>query len=165
MKLIKIWESDLKKAYELQMSFPQEETGFYNSAFGYSYEQFAGYTELCRKHSQGLELKEGFVPDTIFVLVDDEENYVGIFNLRHYLNDFLANGPGHIGYGISPKYRRKGYAAKGLELILPEAKKVGIEEAYLSCLKTNVGSYRAQLKNSAVLHHEDELRYYTRIGL
>ncbi len=102
MKLIKIWESDLKKAYELQMSFPQEETGFYNSAFGYSFEQFSEYTELCRKHSQGLELKAGFVPDTIFVLVDDEENYAGIFNLRHYLNDFLANGPGHIGYGISP---------------------------------------------------------------
>ena len=99
------------------------------------------------------------------MLVDDEENYVGIFNLRHQLNEFLAKGPGHIGYGISSKYRRNGYATKGLELILPEAKKVGIEEAYLSCLKTNAGSFRTQMKNGAVLHHEDDLRYYTRIRL
>ena len=74
----------------------------------------------------GLNLKEGFVPDTIFVLVDDNENYVGIFNLRHYLNEFLANGPGHIGMGISSKYRRKGYATKGLALVLEEAKKITV---------------------------------------
>ena len=110
MKLVKIWEANLEKAYELQMSFPQEETGFCNSAYGYTIEQFAEYVENCRMHSMGLNLKEGFVPDTIFVLVDDNENYVGICNLRHYLNEFLANGPGHIGMGISSKYRRKGYA-------------------------------------------------------
>lgn len=163
MKLVKIWESDLKKAYELQMSFPQEETRFWNSAYEYTFEQFVEYTKSCEKHSQGLELPEGFVPATVFVLVDDDENYVGIFNLRHHLNEFLAKGPGHIGYGISSKYRRMGYATKGLELMLPEAKKIGIEEAYLSCLKTNVGSIKAQLNNGAKVHREDDLRYYTRI--
>ena len=165
MKLVKIWESNLEKAYELQSSFPQEETGFCNSAYGYTIEQFAEYVENCRMHSMGLNLKEGFVPDTIFVLMDDNENYVGICNLRHYLNEFLANGPGHIGMGISSKYRRKGYATKGLALVLKEAKKIGIEEAYLSCLKTNIGSFRAQQKNGAVIRREDDLRFYTKIAL
>ena len=165
MKLVKIWEANLEKAYELQMSFPQEETGFCNSAYGYTLEQFEEYVESCRKHSMGIDLKEGFVPDTVFVLVDDNENYVGIFNLRHCLNEFLANGPGHIGYGISSKYRRKGYATKGVELMLIEAKRIGIEEARLSCLKTNIGSFRAQQKNGAVIRREDDLRFYTKITL
>lgn len=165
MKLIKIWEADLKRAYELQMSFPENDHGFCNSAYGFSYEEFENYTEACRKHSLGQELKEGFVPDTTMILVNDEGEYVGIFNLRHYLNDFLANGPGHIGYGIGSKYRRRGYAAEGLRLTLIEAKKIGIEEAYLSCRTDNVGSLKTQLKNGGVIHHEDIDHYYTRIRL
>ena len=43
----------------------------------------------------------------------DEDVYVGVFNLRHCLNDFLREGPGHIGYCISEKYRGRGYATKG----------------------------------------------------
>ncbi len=165
MELKKIWEADLEKAYELQNSFPEDENGFVNRAYGYSYDEFVQYTEACRRHSEGIDLQEGFVPDTVFILVDDEGNYVGIFNLRHYLNEFLANGPGHIGYGISPKYRRKGYATKGLALTLEEAKKLGIEEAYLSCWKENTGSLKAQQKNGAVIYREDDKEYYTRISI
>ena len=39
-----------------------------------------------------MDLPEGFVPDTTYVL-EDEGNYVGVFNFRHYLNDFLREGP------------------------------------------------------------------------
>ena len=49
--------------------------------------------------------------------------------------------------------------------LLKEAKKIGIEEAYLSCLKTNIGSFRAQQKNGAVIRREDDLRFYTKIAL
>lgn len=164
MKLIKLWETDLKKAYELQSSFDLDENGFMNPAFGYTYEQFLAYVKACEGYSKGEGLPEGYVPDTRFVLEDDAGNYVGIFNLRHRLNDFLANGPGHIGYGISKDHRRKGYASKGLALALEEAKKVGIKVAYLSANLDNEGSIKAQLKNGAVIHHTDEGHYYTRIS-
>ena len=165
MRLIKIWESDLEKAYALQNSFQEDEHGFVNRAYGYSFEEFVNYVEGCKNHSMGIDLPAGFVPDTVFVLEDDDENYVGIFNLRHYLNDFLANGPGHIGFGISPKYRRLGYATKGLALTLAEAKRIGIEEAYLSVHKDNAGSLKAQQNNGAVIQWEDDKEYYTRIKL
>lgn len=165
MRLVKIWEADLEKAYELQSSFQEDENGFVNNAYGYTFAEFAKYVEECKKHSAGIGLQEGYVPDTIFVLVDDEENYVGIFNLRHYLNDFLESGPGHIGYGIAPAYRRRGYATKGLSLVLQEAKKIGIEEAYLSLHKYNIGSLKVQQNNGAVIHHTDDKEFYTRIKL
>lgn len=45
-------------------------------------------------------MPEGHVPDTVYVLEDDSEGYVGIVKLRHRLNDALRQGAGHIGYGI-----------------------------------------------------------------
>lgn len=164
MQLIKLWEADVEKAYELQMSFEKDENGFMNAAYGLSFEEFKGYVEKRKGWSSGVGLPEGFVPDTVFVL-EDEGNYVGIFNMRHHLNDFLESGAGHLGFGISKKYRQKGYATKGLALLLEEAKKIGIEEVYLSVNKDNPYSLKAQLKNGAYIHHEDELEYYTRIKL
>ncbi len=164
MQLIPLWEADPEKAYALHNLFPAEETGFENPAYGLNFEEFLAYVEKRHRQNQGYDLPQGFVPDTVFLL-EDNGSYVGIFNLRHHLNEFLENGPGHIGYGVSPAHRRKGYAAKGLALTLKEAKKLGIREAYLSVNKDNVGSLKTQLANGAHIHHQDEQKYYTRIPL
>ncbi|MBR2578189.1 MAG: GNAT family N-acetyltransferase [Erysipelotrichaceae bacterium] len=163
MKLIEIWNTDKDKSYDLCMSFPQQENGFENSCYGISREGFDEYILRCKDSSLGINLKEGYVPDTKYVLADDEGNYVGIFKLRHRLNEKLADGAGHIGYGIRREYRGKGYAAEGLRLCLEKCKEKGIREVYLSCNKDNIASYKTQLKNGAVLHHEDDKEYYTRI--
>ena len=163
MELIRVQDSDYRKAYELYMTFDEDENGFVNSVYGYDYDRFLEWIEMKRNWSLGKELPEGFVADTAFVLSVDGE-YVGVFNLRHYLNDFLRNGPGHIGYGISKKYRRKGYATAGLKLALEKAREFGIHEAYLSVNKDNIGSLKAQLNNGAYIHHEDDKEYYTRIN-
>ena len=110
MKLIKLWEADLKKAYQLQTSFGPNESGFINNAYGYTFAEFLDYVKKCEKTSLGIDLPESYVPATVFILESDEHEYVGIFNLRHKLNETLRNGAGHIGYGISPNYRKKGYA-------------------------------------------------------
>ncbi|SDB15233.1 Predicted acetyltransferase [Pseudobutyrivibrio sp. YE44] len=163
MELVRVQDSDFQKAYELFMTFPQDENGFINCAYGYDYDQFLEWVEKKRNWSEGKELPEGFVPDTTFVLSDDD-NYVGVFNLRHCLNDFLREGAGHIGYGISPKYRGKGYASEGLRLTLEKARAMSIHEAYLSVNKDNPASLKVQLKNGAYIHHEDDTKYYTRIN-
>ncbi|MEL3903588.1 MAG: hypothetical protein P1P63_00490 [Treponemataceae bacterium] len=48
---------------------------------------------------------------------------------------------------------------------MKEAQKLEITEAYLSCHKDNPASLKAQLKNGARIHHEDDANYYTRITL
>ena len=165
MKLIKLWEADLKKAYQLQTSFGPNENGFINNAYSYTFAEFLDYVKKCEKTSLGIDLPESYVPATVFILESDEHEYVGIFNLRHKLNETLRNGAGHIGYGISPNYRKKGYATQGLALVLQEAKKIGIDEALLSVNKKNLGSLKAQQKNGAVIYREDEKEYYTKIKL
>ena len=164
MELIRVQDSDYRKTYELYMTFPENENGYINNVYGYDYEQFLEWIEKKRNWSLGKELPEGFVPDTTFVL-SDEGTYVGVFNFRHCLNDFLREGPGHIGYCISEKYRGKGYATEGLRLTLQKAKEKGIEEAYLSVNKDNPGSLRVQIKNGARIDHENDEEYFTRISL
>ena len=164
MRLLPLWEADLHKAYDLQMSFLPGENGFTNPMFGKSLEHFAQYVQIRKRYNSGQDLPDGFVPDTAFVLVDDEENYVGLFYLRHYLNDALRNGAGHIGYGIHKDYRGRGYASAGLALALEEARKIVPEdEIYLSVHLDNPASLKVQLKNGARIDHQDEKEYYTRI--
>ena len=111
-------------------------------------------------------MPEGHVPDTVYVLENDEGDYVGIVNLRHCLNEALRQGAGHIGYGIRPEYRGRGYATAALALALEEARKiVPEEEIYLSVHKDNPTSLKVQLRNGARVDHEDDREYYTRIPL
>lgn len=164
MKLIKIWDADITKAYALQMSFPKDENGFLNSAYGLNKEEFTHYCGKCKRQSEGLDLPEGYVPCTVYLL-EDQGNYVGIFNYRPILNAKLRAGAGHIGYGIRKEYRGRGYAQAGLNLLKEKAKAEGIPELYLSCQKNNGRSLKVQLRCGAYIHHEDEEEYYTRIPL
>ena len=106
MRLIETWLADQERAFDLFAKFPAEETGFENPAAGMNRERFAAYVRGLRDESLGVGLSDGWVPATKYILVNDEGDYVGIFNLRHRLTDFLRNGPGHIGYGIAREYPR-----------------------------------------------------------
>ena len=163
MQLIKLWESDLKKAYDLFMTFEEDENGFMNVAYGLSFEEFLVCVEKCKESSKGIGLPKGYVPDTKYIL-EDQGNYIGLFNFRHYLTEGLKNGAGHIGFGISKNYRQKGYATKGLGLLIEMVKDSIVEdEIYMAVHKENIGSLKAQLANGAYTHHEDDKEYYTRI--
>jgi predicted acetyltransferase len=165
MKLICLWDADAEKAYALHQTFEEDENGFMNAAFGFTKEEFMQYIEKKEKQAEGIDLPEGYVPSTEYILVNEEGEYVGIFNLRHYLNEKLAEGAGHIGYGIRRDCRGKGYASVGLSLTLQEAKKKGIDTAYLSVHKDNPASLAVQKKAGAYIDHEDDQEYYTRIRI
>lgn len=157
------WE-DLQKEYEYITQLPADENGLTNRDHGCSFEIFQSEV-LPRliEQSKGINLPQGHVPCTTYFLWLDDV-IIGLYRIRHHLTPALAGGAGHIGFGIHPDYRGKGYATKGLKLTLKIAKElVKEDEIYMSCLKTNVKSYYTQLHCGAYLHHEDEREYYTRI--
>lgn len=63
-----------------------------------------------------------------------------MLNIRLTLNNKLKNSGGHIGYGIRPTERKKGYNKINLYLGLKECRKHGITEAELWCNRSNIGS-------------------------
>ena len=111
-------------------------------------------------YMESLELrepKEGLVPDsTFFCLDEDRDIFVGAVNIRHYLNDALLKNGGHIGDGIRPSERRKGYASKMISLALEECKKLGIDPVLMVCDKENIGSAKSIRNNGGVLENEIE---------
>ncbi len=99
--------------------------------------------------------QEGLVPDSTFFLLDEERNILlGAVNIRHYLNEYLLKEGGHIGDGIRPSERRKGYATKMIGLALEECKKLGIDKVLMVCDKDNIGSAKSIVKNGGVLENE-----------
>lgn len=164
MALKEMWLTDFDRTYELCISFPKEENGFHNAAFGMDREQFADYRKLKEEYSRGANLPEGFVSDTTYVLTCQDGRYLGLFNLRHELNDFLKEGPGHIGYIIRKEYRGQSYATTGLALTIRKAREIGIRgELYLSVHKDNPASFKAMLNNGGYIHHENDEEYFVRI--
>ncbi len=104
------------------------------------------------------ETEEGcpknFVPGTTWFYVNDAGRILGALNLRHRLNEYLLATGGHIGYGVRPSERRRGYASQMLALALEEAKKMGIPKVLITCDKENTGSARTIQKNGGVLENE-----------
>lgn len=83
----------------------------------------------------------GRVPaETYFLVRESDHKIIGMINIRLELNDALRKHGGHIGYGIRPTERRKGYSKINLYLALLRCKEVGIDKVMLSCDQSNLGS-------------------------
>jgi predicted acetyltransferase len=108
-------------------------------------------------YSQDSEAKintTNLVPHSTYWLLNEEKKIVGAVNIRHRLNQKLLNSGGHIGYGIRPSQRRKGYATTLLTLALKETKELGLEKVLVVCDKSNIGSERTIIKNGGVFESE-----------
>jgi len=101
---------------------------------------FESYFREVENEAIGVGLKEGYVAETIYWLVDGY-HYIGSFALRHSLTPNLEKIGGHIAYEIRPSARRKGYATRGLELCVEKAKEMNIDQVLVTCNAENPASY------------------------
>lgn len=120
-------------------------------------EDFSAYIKRVKNISQGIDLPADFVQAT-FLVADVDGEIVGRVSIRHTLNERLAASGGHIGYGVRPAHRQKGYASEILKQALPIAKAAGLNEVLIDCLDDNVGSFRTIEKNGGILqnHYVDD---------
>ena len=102
---------------------------------------FADYLALLERQRRGEDDHPGRVPGTFLVAEVDGE-LVGRVSIRHELNDPLRREGGHIGYGVRPGFRRRGYATRMLQLGLQRLAELGLDEVLVTCAHDNVGSLR-----------------------
>ncbi|MBR1944298.1 MAG: GNAT family N-acetyltransferase [Alphaproteobacteria bacterium] len=121
------------------------------SIFKNDYHDFDYYMNSLEVH----EPMNGMVPDSAFFCLDIDRNiFVGAVSIRHYLNDKLINTGGHIGVGVRPSERRKGYATAMIHLALNECKKLNMKEVLMTCNKNNIASVKSIIKNGGILENE-----------
>ena len=118
----------------------------------YNYSEYFAKTIAFR---DGIDIPAHLVTSTTYFLFDDSENKIlGAVNIRHRLNDSLLIHGGHIGYGVAPSERRKGYATKMLALALEKCKEMGISKVLITCDKKNTGSAKTIINNGGILENE-----------
>ena len=101
----------------------------------------AEHLRILENESRGIELPEGRVPHTsLYGFLDGE--IVGRCSVRHRLNENLKKRGGHIGYGVAPRFRKRGFGTQLLRAGLALLKQIGETKALLTCARSNSASIR-----------------------
>ena len=104
-------------------------------------EDFDTYVASCQGVRQRWD-----VPFTTFWYVSGE-HYLGALVIRHELTPALFADGGHIGYHMSPAWRRQGHATRMLAAGLPQARRLGLTRVLLTCDPDNEPSQKVILAN------------------
>ena len=110
------------------------------------------WLEELKKRSCEDTVPKGLVPSSTYLGVREKDNYiVGMIDIRHYLNEYLTQAGGHIGYGVRKTERNKGYAKQMLKLALEKCKELKIKKVLITCDEDNIASEKVILSANAKL--------------
>ena len=99
-----------------------------------------------------------------FLIRENDNKIVGTINLRWNLDEWMLTHGGHIGYGVRPTERRKGYNKIGLYLCLLKAQELGLDKVLITAFDNNIGSVKTiqalggVLENKIEVENQDSLK-------
>lgn len=112
---------------------------------------FQEFVRDLNERLHGRNLAPGKVAET-FLVGDVDGSIVGRLSLRHELNELLRRVGGHIGFGVLPQHRRRGYATEMLRQALPLARARGLTRVLVTCDDDNLGSRSVIERCGGALH-------------
>ena len=152
---------DIDKEVEFIKKVPLVENGFANFFYNVLHMKNEDILKFCltlRYSNENIPIY------TYFLWVDNK--IVGMYHLLSRLTEDQKQKDGHISYTILKEYRGKGYATKGLSLMIEEAKSIIPEdEIYMHTTINNPASLRIMLKNNAYVIKQDDFGIFTRIKI
>ena len=116
----------------------------------------AAYPSWVEKMHQNATEGDARWGKSLLYLCLKEGKLVGLISIRYQLPSSLAEQYGHIGYGVRPWERNKGYATEMLNYALAVCREKGLKRVMLGCFKENIASAKTIRKNGGVLVKENE---------
>lgn len=116
-------------------------------------DEFANFVQMLDNYEKA-NVDRKYASQTSYFVVDENDRLIGGASIRHYLTVDGYNYGGHIGYGVRPSERRKGYGTEILKLSLEEAKVLKLTKVLLVALETNTGSNKVIQKCGGVLENK-----------
>ncbi|QQS87880.1 GNAT family N-acetyltransferase [Fusobacterium canifelinum] len=108
------------------------------------------WLEELNKRSCEDTVPKGLVPSSTYLGIREKDNYiVGMIDIRHYLNEYLTQVGGNIGYSVRKSERNKGYAKQMLKLALEKCKELKIKKVLITCDEDNIASEKVILSANA----------------
>lgn len=135
----------------------------------FAYNNFDALLEKLNNFSLGINLPKGYVPSSTLWLIENDE-LIGVTNIRHFLNADIEHCGGHIGLGIRPSYRGKGIGKVLMKLSIEQLFAMGISDIHIHCYKHNVSSAACIIACGGALHSEISVddsvvqRFIVRLG-
>ena len=158
LELRKLSVDDGMDVYQMLQDIPLDENGLQNNANGLSYGEYKNWLIKKKQESELDGIVDGWkVPSTTYWLYADGVP-VGFGKLRHCLTDALQKVGGHIGYGIAPQYREKGYGKELLRLLIGKAYDIGIARVLVTIRLDNKASQAVALANGGVITEQTDER-------
>jgi tagatose 1,6-diphosphate aldolase len=91
---------------------------------------------------QLAERNDWRVPAYLFRLQTESGEHVGRIRLRVGWNDDIIKYAGQIGYAVEPAFRGRRYAERACRLLLPLARRHGLDSLWITCQPDNLASRR-----------------------
>ena len=114
-------------------------------------DNYEGWLEKLNNDYHAIPNEERVPARTYYLIREQDNKIIGMINIRLELNERLKQHGGHIGYGIRPTERKKGYNKINLYLRLLVCHEYGIEEVYLDADELNPASWRTMEALGGVL--------------
>lgn len=138
-----------------QAHFDHQEFELHGGAFLDKITSYSEWLQQLKNNSSEKTVHPNLVVASTFFAVRQHDNkIIGMIDIRHTLNDYLRNYGGHIGYGVHPLERNKGYSSEILTLGLAYCDHLGLKKVMLTCNKDNIASRKTIIKNGGQLEKE-----------
>ena len=105
-------------------------------------DNYEGWLEKLEKDYVQIPNEERVPGRTYFLVRENDNRIVGMISIRTALNENLKKFGGHIGYGIRPTERGKGYNKINLYLGLKVLNDYGVDVAFLDADINNPASWK-----------------------